>query len=399
MRVKSTRNVMITRLVLLLALSLPALAQVTYSVVIPTTPPGGVGGACNSRSIAYLSPTGAGTAQLVVCGGNNVWTAVATSGGGIGGLTPGNIPVASSSSAIGNSNLTQNGDGTLTPQTTMASAVPSNPTFNAAGTTTCNLALSDTCAPGTMTGNSTLVANNPHGGTSYKFIFTQDATGSRSLTYPAAFQNVCQPSTTALVTTTIIVDYNALTGNFTPINCPSTDTPPSNTEILFIDGSRVNGDSGLTYIKAFGLLSAPVMSASLFGNSAGEVFFAPEGQTDVGAGVDILTTAGCTAGDKCVLEVSYSALADSTSKFYSINYDFTPWSQASGNYTPVWGFRVTGNDSDTDVITNSVFALHNDVTNTDTMSFNQSNIMSLSASTFVLGGHTCSIVATVLTCP
>lgn len=300
-------------------------------------------------------------------------------GGGSGGgnvtgtMTPSTVPLATAAHTIGDSNLTQNGDGTLTPQTTMASAVPSNPTFNAAGTTTCNLALSDTCAPGTMTGNSTLVANNPHGGTSYTFIFTQDATGSRSLTYPAAFQNVCQPSTTALVTTTIIVDYNALTGNFTPISCTSTDTPPSNTEILFIDGSRVNGDSGLTYIKAFGLLSAPVMSASIFGNSAGAVFFAPEGQTDVGLGVDILTTAGCTAGDKCVADASISVIADSTSKFYSILYDFTPWNQTSTNYTPVWSLRIQGNDSDTDVITNSVFTLHNVVTNADALSFDQSS--------------------------
>jgi len=68
---------------LLLLLSAGLAAQVTYSVIIPATPPGGIGAACNSASIGYLAPLGGGNAQIVTCE-NNVWSAT----GGGGGTNP-----------------------------------------------------------------------------------------------------------------------------------------------------------------------------------------------------------------------------------------------------------------------------------------------------------------------
>lgn len=76
------------RLLLLLAcLSVPALAQVTYSPLLVGNPPGGAGAACNTQVVAYLAPNG----SIYTCV-SSIWTA---SGGGGGSGTLTNVATSS----------------------------------------------------------------------------------------------------------------------------------------------------------------------------------------------------------------------------------------------------------------------------------------------------------------
>lgn len=143
------------------------------------------------------------------------------------GMTIDVIPRANGANSVINSNILQNtSDGSIVPNKAVNIPVPSQPTFNAAGTTTCDFSLSNSCHPGTMNGNTTFVVSNTHGSGPYYLIWTQDATGSRVPTYPGSFNaTVCLPSATPNVSTFITIVFNAIGATYDGITCTSNDPP------------------------------------------------------------------------------------------------------------------------------------------------------------------------------
>lgn len=134
----------------------------------------------------------------------------------------GDIQINSSGSlAAGNAN--QGSDGSINASKSITQPTPSVPTYNAGGTTTCDLSAATVCKIAMSGGNTTLAVSNPHGGTVYTLLVTQDSS-TRTFSYPAAFQNVCQPSPIASSVTEITFHYDGST-NYYQDSCVSNDTP------------------------------------------------------------------------------------------------------------------------------------------------------------------------------
>ena len=128
-------------------------------------------------------------ANLYACTAQNVWTAEGLSGGSMAGSN-GQFIYNNAGMASG-SNLSQNGDGSLSAATGFnekVCAVPFSATlsFNAAN---CNR-----FETGTLTANvSSSTITGLRAGQHLKFPLTQDNTGARTVTWPAGFVNMCQP--------------------------------------------------------------------------------------------------------------------------------------------------------------------------------------------------------------
>src|SRR5262249_5299035 len=85
-------------------------------------------------------------------------------GGGIGGSgTTNTLPLFTGSTTLGNSNITQNADGTNLAGKSLTWASTYKPTFNSGATTTCDLSQSNVCEVDFGAGNTTLALTNPHG--------------------------------------------------------------------------------------------------------------------------------------------------------------------------------------------------------------------------------------------
>lgn len=107
-----------------------------------------------------------------------------SSGGGSPGGTTGDFQI-NSSSAFAKGNINQGSDTSMNASKGLTWAVPSVPTFNASGTTTCDWSQSNVCEVVFSGGNTTLAFSNPHGSGPYKLMSVLDATG-RLYTFPTA---------------------------------------------------------------------------------------------------------------------------------------------------------------------------------------------------------------------
>lgn len=102
--------------------------------------------------------------------------------------------------------ITVDADGTVKASVALAFAAPTTPTYNAGGTTTCDLSLSNYCIPTAIaTSATTLALTKPHGGVFAAITFTQPSSSpvANAITYPGTMANCPQPSPTASKTTTI----------------------------------------------------------------------------------------------------------------------------------------------------------------------------------------------------
>jgi hypothetical protein len=105
-------------------------------------------------------------------------------GNGVGGLA--------------GTNLSENADGSDTGSKAIGGAPPYKPTFNAGGTTTCDLSQSNVCEVDFGAGNTTLAFSNPHYGTPYYLLRScQDAIGGRTYTFAGTMRNFAQPDPAA----------------------------------------------------------------------------------------------------------------------------------------------------------------------------------------------------------
>lgn len=170
----------------------------------------------NGSALRYNYTAGHGT--LWGCK-NLVWTQISGSGGG----TPGGSSGAynyNNSGAFGGGNLSQNGDGSVNASKAITAPLPYVPTYNAGGTTTCDLSQSNTCSFTTGSGNTTLAVSNPHGTGPYTLKILQGAT-PRTVAYPGTFVGFCPISATAAKTTTISFEYDGT--NYYEKSCVSDD--------------------------------------------------------------------------------------------------------------------------------------------------------------------------------
>lgn len=128
-------------------------------------------------------------------------TSIPTQGGG--GGTPGgsNTQFQYNNSGVfgGTPTLVLNADGTINVvNKAFTFASPSTPTWNNAGTTTCDFTAANTCKV-SMVGNqsTTMAFSGMHGASLYTIKFLQDATGGATITYPASVLSAPQPTTAA----------------------------------------------------------------------------------------------------------------------------------------------------------------------------------------------------------
>ena len=91
-------------------------------------------------------------------------------------------------------------------------------------TPTFDLSQGNVIKPGALTANVTsITVNNAVSGVRYTFIWCQDATGGRTVTYPGSFVNAVQPSPTASTCTEQTFTYDGT--NFIGGSATSADTP------------------------------------------------------------------------------------------------------------------------------------------------------------------------------
>ena len=104
-----------------------------------------------------------------------------------------------SSTAIANTNLSENADGSDNGAQSITLPSPAAPTFNASGTTTCNLATSNVCTVNfTGTGSTTTLAfTNAHGSGPYWLKSCQSSTGGGFYTFAGTMIGFSQPDTGA----------------------------------------------------------------------------------------------------------------------------------------------------------------------------------------------------------
>lgn len=100
-------------------------------------------------------------------------------------------------------------------------ATTSAPTYNVAGTTTCNWATSNTCTVTMAGGNSTIAFSNPATGSWYQLVSIQDGTGGRSYTaFPAACIGCSQPDTVANNKSLQMLYYDGTNYQGLGLSCP-----------------------------------------------------------------------------------------------------------------------------------------------------------------------------------
>lgn len=123
----------------------------------------------------------------------NVAIAACAVGGSSGDLQKNN-----GASGCSAANINQNADGSLNASKAVTVPTGSAPTYAAAGTTTCDLSVSNVCAPSAIqTSGTTLALTNPHGGGPYWIIWTQSAVPiTNPITYPGSMANCPQPTAT-----------------------------------------------------------------------------------------------------------------------------------------------------------------------------------------------------------
>ena len=121
---------------------------------------------------------------------------IAQTGGGSSAGTP--FQKGNGSGGFSNTNLTENGDGTDTAGKALTWAAAYKPTFNIAGTTTCDLSQSNLCEVDFGLGNTTLAISNPHGSGPYWLRSCQDSVGGRVYTaFPGTAKGFSQPDPAA----------------------------------------------------------------------------------------------------------------------------------------------------------------------------------------------------------
>jgi hypothetical protein len=99
-----------------------------------------------------------------------------------------------------------------------AMTLPITPTFNAGGTTTVDCSRSNVHIILMSGGNTTLAVSNPTNGQTINVRITQDGTGSRTITWPAAFKwpggTVPVLSTAINAVDLLVATYLSDTGNW-----------------------------------------------------------------------------------------------------------------------------------------------------------------------------------------
>jgi hypothetical protein len=159
--------------------------------------------------------------NLYACVGSNTWTL--ETGGGSGGGSPAGSNgdfQRNNSGSLGAANINQNSDGSLNASAGVTEPAPSLPTYNAGGTTNCDLSRSTACQLN-ASGPTTLTVTNPHGSGPYTFITSTDASGPYSITLPGSFKGAPPMSAAASTTTIVICTYDGTTS----FNCGYTEAP------------------------------------------------------------------------------------------------------------------------------------------------------------------------------
>lgn len=167
----------------------------------------------------------------------HVWSCGTTSSGsGIGGSgTANSFSLFTGVTTIGNGNLQQPLDGSVNAVKALTWAAAYKPTFNGAGTTTCDLSQSNVCEVDFGAGNTTLALSTPHGSGPYTLRSCQDATGNRVYTaFPGNAVGFTQPRAAANACTELPFTYDGTNYN-------AGVSPGSGTI------SEINDQTGTTY--------------------------------------------------------------------------------------------------------------------------------------------------------
>ena len=145
--------------------------------------------------------------NLYACASTNTWTL--ESGGAGGGSAAGNNGdlQRNNAGALGAASINQNADGSLNASTSLNQPAPNTPTYNAGGSTNCDLSKSPTCQL-LAHGPTTLTVTNPHGSGPYTFITVTDASGSYAITVPGTFSGVAPMSPAASTATFVTCTYD-----------------------------------------------------------------------------------------------------------------------------------------------------------------------------------------------
>lgn len=191
-------------------------AQTTGSAPQKGNGTGGLTAAASSDIAAVWTGTGCGTVTNVPQLNGNCTTPSGSPGGASGKFQINN------SGSFGAGNLAQNPDGSTSASTALTLPAPTAPTYNAGGTTTCDLSQYNVCNIVASGGDTTLALTNPHGAGPYLLRITQD-TKIRTITYPGSFSggNFCNSSLNGVSSlTTILFLYDGST-NYYEISCSS----------------------------------------------------------------------------------------------------------------------------------------------------------------------------------
>lgn len=172
---------------------------------------------CDVGDVFFDSDSPAGQ-NWYGCTSIDTWTLLSGgSGGGSPGGVSGDMQRNAGGGVFGAANINQNADGSLNASKAVTTPNPTTPTFGT--TTTCTLSDSLDCAF-TMSSDTTLQMNNPHGAGRYAVWATQNGTGGYRITWPGSFINSCQPAPAANALTIIEFRYNGV-GSYFITNCSS----------------------------------------------------------------------------------------------------------------------------------------------------------------------------------
>jgi len=191
---------------------------------------------------------GAGSADTAAVAGTDYQAPLTNPVTGMG--TTNVIPKRTGSTTMGDSNITENADGSDTAAKALGGAAPYKPTFNAAGTTTCDLSQSNVCEVDFGAGNTTLAFSNPHYGAPFYLLRScQDSVGGRSYSaFPATSIGFSQPDTGAGATN---CTEQPFTWDGTSYNGGVAATPNSSWHgVSAPEGSAPTGAAGIDLLYA-----------------------------------------------------------------------------------------------------------------------------------------------------
>lgn len=291
------------------------------------------------------APNGA----TITSDGTNYIAALMNQGSASGaspGGSSGDVQVNSGSSTFAAANLNKNSDGTTTSSKAITWASASTPTFNASGTTTCDLSASNVCKISfTGTGSTTTLAlTNPHGSGPYQLESCQSSTGGGTYTFPGTAIGFVQPDPG---TGTTNCTWQGFTYDGTNYNATDSSVPSSPwrgvgaSPVAFSNFPTCNSgrDGTIGFITDS---TTTVLGATVTGGGSGHIEMYCNGTNWIVVSASSASASGsttvngqtCTLGSSCTIPLS--AVNAQTTTYQVLAADFSNYktiSVASGTFT------------------------------------------------------------------